>query len=110
MIRILAVVFIMICYPVMAGDLQTLEKEVTAFAEEHPDQAYEKFMSGIESGASTEEQAIYLYGIGLANEKLGNLEDAVNDYMGAEILGYSPATEALQRVQDKVSKGLQKIP
>lgn len=106
MIRILTAIFIMICSPAMAGDLQTLEKEVTAFAEEHPDQAYEKFMTGIESGASTEEQAIYLYGIGLANERRGNLEDAVNDYLGAEILGYAPATEALQRVQDKIGKDL----
>jgi hypothetical protein len=106
MIRILAAIFIMICSPAMAGDLQTLEKEVTAFAEEHPDQAYEKFMTEIESGASTEEQAVYLYGIGLANEKLGNLEDAMNDYLGAEILGYTPATQALQRVRDKIGKDL----
>lgn len=98
MVRLLTVILILMCSPAMAGDLQTLEKEVVAFAEEHPDQAYKKFMTGIEGGASTEEQAIYLYGIGLANEKLGNIEEAVNDYIGAEILGFEKASDALKRL------------
>ena len=98
MIRLFAVLMIMICSPSAASDLVSLEKEVVVFAQEHPDQAYETFMTGIESGASTEEQAIYLYGIGLANEQLGNTEEAINDYIGAEILGFGKASEALKRL------------
>lgn len=100
MVRLLTIILTLMCSPAMAGDLQTLEKEVVAFAEDHPDQAYEKFMTGIEGGASTEEQAIYLYGIGLANEKLGNIEEAINDYIGAEILGFEKASNALKRLQE----------
>jgi len=100
MVRLLTAVLILMCSPALAGDLQPLEREVTAFAEEHPDQAYEKFMTKIETGANIEEQAIYLYGIGLANEKLGNIEEAVNDYMGAEILGFEKASNALKRLQE----------
>ncbi len=78
------------------------ERSVVQRANQDPATAPEYFMQQIESGASTEEQAVYLYGIGLANENLGNVEEAVNDYLGAEILGYAPATEALQRARKKI--------
>ncbi len=78
------------------------ERSVAQRANQDPATAPEYFMQQIESGASVNEQAVYMYGIGLANEKLGNNEEAVNDYLGAEILGYAPATQALQRVRKKI--------
>lgn len=76
-----------------------LEREVIAFAKTHPDQAYEHFMGRIEGGASVEEQALYLYGMGVAHEKLGNTEEAINDYLSAQALGYEKASAALKRLK-----------
>ena len=88
------------------GESANLEQSVQERTESKPETAPDYFLEQIEAGATVEEQAIYLYGIGLAHEKLGNIEEAVNDYLGAEILGYAPATQALQRVRDKIGKDL----
>lgn len=85
---------------VACGDeASNFEKSVRIRAENEPSTAYDYFLEKIENGASIEQQAIYLYGMGIAHEKLGDVDEAVNDYMGAEILGYAPATKALQRIR-----------
>lgn len=85
--------------PVMAQDLSSLETGVIQYANRFPDSAYDHFMEKIESGATTPEQAVYLYGVGIAHEKLGNTDEAINDYLSAEILGYDRANKDLQRLR-----------
>jgi hypothetical protein len=82
----------------LAGETESLEQAVIEHAEGKPDTAYDYFLEKIEGGASVEEQAVYLYGMGLANEKAGNISEAINDYLGAEILGSKRASEALDRL------------
>lgn len=64
------------------------EKSVFNRALSDPAKAEAYFLEKIENGASVEEQAIYLYGMGLANEQLGNDLEAINDYLSAEALGF----------------------
>jgi len=54
--------------PLFANELSALEQHIIEYAAMHPDTAYEYFIKQIESGATPEEQAIYLYGMGLVNE------------------------------------------
>ena len=59
--------------PVDAGNIQALEKIVIERAEQDPVTAGEYFISQIETGATVEKQAVYLYCMGWAHEKLGNI-------------------------------------
>lgn len=84
-----------------AGDIQALEKAVIERAESDPETAEDYFISRIEAGATYEEQAVYVYGMGVAWEKRGNLVEAIHNYVAAEALGNEAATRALQRLQGK---------
>lgn len=63
------------------------EKKIIARAEANPATAPEYFLQQIEVGASPEEQAVYLYGMGVAHQIQGNSNEARNDYLSASILG-----------------------
>lgn len=82
-----------------AEDITSFEKSVKLRAESEPDTAYDYFLEKIEDGATTEEQAVYLYGMGIAHEKQGNIREAINDYLSAEALGYEKATKALNSLK-----------
>ncbi|MCB9990666.1 MAG: hypothetical protein H6867_04725 [Rhodospirillales bacterium] len=97
--RLLCGLIFFAAIPVLAGEIESLEQKVIERAESEPDTSYEYFMEKIEAGASIEEQAVYLYGMGIAREKQGNIGEAINDYLSAEALGYSKATEALERLR-----------
>lgn len=84
-----------------AGDLEALEKAVIERAESDPETAEDYFISRIEAGATYEEQAVYVYGIGVAWEKRGNLVEAIHNYIAAEALGSAAAARALQRLRGK---------
>lgn len=75
------------------------EKSVIERAESEPKTAYNYFLGKIESGATVEEQAVYLYGMGIAHEKQGNIAEAINDYLSSDALGFEKATEALKRLK-----------
>jgi len=87
----------------MAYDLITLEKEVVTLSENSPETAPDYFMGQIESNPAPaiEVQAIYLYGMGLAYEKLGNMTEAVDYYRGAELFDHPGAAAALVRLDRK---------
>lgn len=76
-----------------------LEETVVRRAQKDPITAYEYFLEQIEAGATPEEQAIYLYGMGVANERKGNVAEAINDYMAADILGNESASRDLIRLR-----------
>jgi len=82
-----------------ASDISALELSIIEYAVKHQDTAYEYFLLQIESGATPEEQAVYLYGMGRVNEAKGNVSEAINDYMAAEILGNESASRALIRLR-----------
>lgn len=84
-----------------AEETTEFEQSVIARAESEPDAAYDYFLGKIEGGATVEEQAVYLYGMGIAHEKQGNIEEAINDYLSAEALGYEKATITLKRIQQR---------
>lgn len=84
------------------GAVTPLEKSVVARAESEPATAEKYFLERIEDHATVEEQAIYLYGMGIAQEKLGNRLEAINNYLAAEGLGNESAHTALNRL--KVSR------
>lgn len=86
--------------PAMADDLAALEKIVIARAESTPESAADYFMSQIElrPAPGIEVQAVYLYGMGLANERLGDMTEAVDYYRGAELFGHKGAAAALARL------------
>ena len=86
--------------PVMAADLAALEKDVIARAESAPESAPDYFMSQIElqPAPATEVQAIYLYGMGIAYERMGDMVEAVDYYRGAELFGHKGAAGALGRL------------
>lgn len=96
----LFLIFVILTAPATARDLHTLEKEVIARAESAPDSAADYFMSQIEQrpAPKIEEQAVYLYGMGLAYEHLGNIAEAVDYYRGAELFDHQGAAEALIRL------------
>lgn len=76
-----------------------LEQAVEIRAKQNPKTAPEYFLQQIESGANSEEQAVYLYGMGLAHEKQKNTKEAINDYLSASILGNERAKCALMELQ-----------
>lgn len=86
-----------------AADLTTLEKEVVALAESEPENAPDYFMQQIElhPAPDIEVQAVYLYGIGLAYERLGDMIEALDHYRGAELFGHQGAAAALTRLNRK---------
>ncbi len=86
--------------PVMAQDLATLEKKVIARAESDPETASDYFMSMIEKrpAPDSETQAVYLYGMGLAHERMGDMVNAVDYYRGAELFGHKGAAASLIRL------------
>ena len=84
----------------MADDLAALEKTIIERAERDPETAPEYLMSMIERrpAPGSEEQAVYLYGMGLAYERQGDMVEAVEYYRGAELFGHRAAREALVRL------------
>ena len=78
-----------------------LEKSVIQRAKTDPETAPEYFMGLIESHPvpSVEDQAVYMFGIGMAHEEQGNLQEALNDYLSAEALGNNSASRAAKRLQ-----------
>ncbi len=54
-----------------SSNISNLEEIVIQRVESDSTTAIEHFLQQIEDGASVEEQAIYMYGIGFANEQLG---------------------------------------
>ena len=76
-----------------------LESNVIARAHLDPQAAPEYFMSRIEAGATPAEQAIYMYGTGLAHEKTGHFRQAIDDYICADLLGEPRAKLALNRLR-----------
>jgi len=85
-------------------DISDIEKAAIQRAENDPATAYEYFLEQIETGASIEKQAIYLYGMGLALEKQGDTREAINDYLAAEALGNQSARRALRRLQNQLNR------
>ncbi len=79
------------------NSLSGLEKTVTKQALEDPESSISTFMEKIET-ASVEEQGVYMYGVAVAREKMGDKSEAINDYLSAEALGNESAKEALQRL------------
>lgn len=86
--------------PLYAGDLRSLEKSIIERAEHDPESAPDYFMEQIERrpAPDAEKQAVYLYGTGLAYERMGNMVDAIDFYRGAELFGNQAAAEALKRL------------
>jgi hypothetical protein len=76
-----------------------LESNVIARARLDPQTAPEYFMRRIEAGATPAEQAIYMYGSGLAHEKTGHIREAIDDYICADLLGEPRAKLALKRLR-----------
>lgn len=101
MIRIF-LLFLFITVPAIAADLVSLEKSVIERAEKDPATAEEYFIRQIEKrpAPSSEEQAVYVLGMGIAAERQGKVVDALDYYMGAEVLGSKTARAAAQRLQN----------
>lgn len=101
MIRIL-LLLVLIATPAIAADLQALEKTVIDRAESDPATAEEYFIRQIEKrpAPSSEEQAVYVLGMGIAAERQGKPADALGYYIGAEALGNKTASTAAQRLQN----------
>lgn len=91
---------ILLAFPAYARDLTALEKTVIERAESDPETAPDCFMAQIERrpAPGSEEQAVYLYGMGLAYERQGDMVEAVDMYRGAEYLGNASARAALVRL------------
>ncbi len=79
------------------NSLSGLEKTVTKQALEDPETSINIFMEKIET-ASFEEQGVYMYGVAVAREKMGDKSEAINDYLSAEALGNARARKALDRL------------
>ena len=79
------------------NSLSGLEKAVTKQALKDPETAINTFMEKIET-ASYEEQGVYMYGVAVAREKMGDESEAINDYLSAEALGNISARAALDRL------------
>lgn len=78
-----------------------LEKSVIERAESEPETATEYFEAQIKAGTPVEDQALYAYGMGIAQERLGNRIEAINNYLAAEGLGNESAAKALDRLRVK---------
>jgi hypothetical protein len=104
--RVFALLFLLafVTSPLFASDISSLENAVMKHATTNPDTAYEYFLKQIEAGATPEQQAVYLYGMGLVNQAKGNVAGAINDYMTAEILGNESASRALIRLRKNNKK------
>ncbi len=98
MLRFLLLIFL--AFPAHAQDLPALEKTVIERAESDPETAPDYFMSMIQRrpAPGSEEQAVYLYGMGLSHERLGDMAEAVDYYRGAELFGNESARKALARL------------
>ncbi len=105
MIRIL-LLLLLIATPAIAADLQSLEKTVTERAKRDPATAEEYFIRQIEKrpSPSSEEQAVYVLGMGIAAEQQNNIVDAYHYYRGAEVLGNTTASASAQRLQKVIER------
>lgn len=103
MIRFFLILFL-IAMPALAADLQSLEKTVIERAEKDPATAEEYFIRQIEKrpAPSSEEQAVYVLGMGIAAERQGKAV-ALDFYLGAEALGNKTASASAQRLQKNSS-------
>ncbi len=101
MIR-LCILLLLIAAPAIASDLQSLERTVIERAKKDPATAEEYFIRQIEKrpAPSSEEQAVYVLGMGIAAERQGKRVDALGFYLGAEALGNKTASTAAQRLQN----------
>jgi len=81
--------------------MAALEKAVIERAKKDPATATEYFLSMIERRPSpgSDEQAVYVLGMGIAAEQQGDIMDALDYYLGAEVLGNQTASKAAQRLQ-----------
>jgi len=84
-----------------APPMAALEKAVIERAKKDPATATEYFLSMIERRPSpgSDEQAVYVLGMGIAAEQQGDIMDALDYYLGAEVLGNQTASKAAQRLQ-----------
>ena len=86
-----------------AGSISKLEKKVTRQALSAPETSINIFLDKIET-AGVEEQGVYMYGMAVAREKMGDNAGALNDYLAAEALGNQSARVALSdRFSDSYS-------
>lgn len=103
----LVIVFLLLFFampPALAADLEALEKIVIERAEKDPATATEYFLSMIERRPSpgSEEQAVYVLGMGIAAERQGHIVDALDYYLGAEALGNKTASKAAEKLKIQV--------
>lgn len=100
MIRIF-LLLLFITVPAIAADLALLEKTVIKRAEKDSVTAEEYFIRQIEKqpAPTTEEQAVYVLGMGIAAERQGKVVDALDYYAGAEALGSETARTKALRLQ-----------
>ncbi len=78
--------------------ISELEKKVVQQALDDPQTSISFFMQKIESGANAKEQGVYIYGVAVAREKMGDKAEAINDYLSADALGNESARQALNRL------------
>jgi len=97
---LLTCLFLLPITPSYSEDLSDLESAVIIRAQNNPSSAYEYFLEQIEAGATSAEQAVYLYGMGLAREQQNNFSEALNDYLAAEALGNEGAGKAVKRLRE----------
>lgn len=93
--------FLFLSQPSHSLSLSDLESAVIIRAQNNPSSAYEYFLEQIEAGAAPAEQAVYLYGMGLAREQQNNFSEALNDYLAAEALGNEKAGKAVKRLREE---------
>ena len=98
---LLTCLFLLPITPSYSEGLSDLESAVIIRAQNNPSSAYEYFLEQIETGATSAEQAVYLYGMGLARERQNNFSEALNDYLAAEALGNKSAAQAVKQLQEQ---------
>lgn len=98
---LLICLFLLPITPSYSESLSGLESAVIIRAQSNPASTYEYFLEQIEAGATPTEQAVYLYGMGLAREQQSNLSEALNDYLAAEALGNESAGKAVKRLKEQ---------
>ncbi len=98
---LLVCLFLFSITPSYSESLSGLETAVIKHAQDNPDTAYEYFLEKIEAGATPAEQAVYLYGMGVARERQNNSSEALNDYLAAEALGNENAGKAVKRLREE---------
>jgi len=102
---LLTSLFLLPITPSYSEGLTDLESAVIIRAQNNPSSAYEYFLEQIEAVATPAEQAVYLYGMGLARERQKNFSEALNDYLAAEALGNKSAAQAVKRLREKNTGG-----